>query len=159
MHDNIKDKKSDNEKQSGQGNGPGNGSGTGQNSNISPLELSFAQMMEGHCHCCGKKGHWANKSNKGNEIPKEKWVINIAKQRDAAFHQMQNLSPPPPANDVGTVVSNSNPPSTVSAPARTSGRAGAQIERIKGVQCFIAGRVGMRNVLLLDNKNHIIYLF
>ena len=151
-HDNAKDKKSDKEKQSGHGNGSGNGSGTGQNSNVSPLELSFAQMMDGHCHCCGKKGHWANKCNKRNEIPKEQWAINIAKKRDAAFHQMQNPSPPPPANDAGTAASNAGPPSVVSAPATTSGWAGAQVERIKGVQCFIADRVDMRKVLLLDNE-------
>lgn len=38
-------------------------------------ELSFAQMGEGRCYCCGKKGHYSNECNENNN-PKPQWYIN-----------------------------------------------------------------------------------
>ena len=50
--------------QSEKDKGPGKGPGYDQKSNVSPLELSFTQMLNGYYHCYSKQGHWANKCNK-----------------------------------------------------------------------------------------------
>jgi hypothetical protein len=148
-HDNAKEKNEAARKQSEKDKGPGKGPGNDQNSNMSPLELSFAQMLNGACHCCGKQGHWAPKCPKKNSIPKEQWAINLAKKKDAAFHQFEQSSK---EDGAGTVSSNQGPPSVVSAPERSTGWAGVQLQRIKGVQLFITGDVDMKQVILLDNE-------
>ena len=149
-HDNAKDKKEAAKKQSEKDKGPGKGSGKDhQNPNVSPLELSFAQMLKGCCHICGLEGHWANTCKKKGKIPKEQYAINVAKKKDAAFHQFQQASQD---DGAGSVANNQGPPSVVSAPAATTGWAGVQLQRIKGVQCFIAGNIDMKKVILLDNE-------
>ena len=146
-HDNFKEKKEESKKQASQGND--SGKSQNQNQNQSPLELSFAQLIKGNCYCCGKKGHYLDKCPIKDSTPQDKWVINVAKKKDAAFHQVQNQN-----DDNGTIASVPNPPSTVSAPATGYVKwNGAQLQKIKGVQFLLAENVDMTQVILADNQS------
>ena len=147
--DNAKEKAKEKKDNSQRKQNPGNGNGNGTDPNVSPVELSFAQLLKDKCNCCGKTGHWAYQCHKKDSIPKEQWAINIAKKKDAAFAQSQAAGN---GDDSGTVASNANPPSTVSAPA-TFKWSGAQLRRVKGVQLFLANQVDMSKVILLDNES------
>ena len=73
------------------------------------------------------------------------YAIHIAKKRDTTSHFNTHQE-----DGSGSVASNQEPPSVVSAPARW---AGVHLQRIKGVQLFIAG--DMKQILCLTMKQQV----
>jgi hypothetical protein len=48
------------------------------------LELSFANV-EGRCHVCGVKGHFADKCSKRNSTPKDEWFWENVKKKEISL--------------------------------------------------------------------------
>ena len=54
----------------------GSGSGNNAQGNTENPSLSFAQLKQGKCYCCGKSNHSYQDCTKRTQLPKDKWWIN-----------------------------------------------------------------------------------
>jgi hypothetical protein len=97
--------------------------------------LSFAQL-EGHCYCCGKKGHRSPDCFHKAKIPKEEWAFNKA-QLHAQVSTEENMS-----DGSASVTSNT----TTASEKKPEPRIGWA-----GVHCSFAQMGNLKYLILIDS--------